>query len=162
HERVEGGEAVTAGTLGAITADLFAEAFGDEVEVDRERVGVTWAQYPHLTSSFYVFQYATGIAGANALAARMLDGEPGAADDALSGQLGAAVAVKAFDQVGPLGVAFGRIVFAALALALFVRATRSGAARPGRAGLRTIAAFGVALAVMNTTFYEGIARLPLA
>ena len=61
-------------------ADLFAEGFGPDVELDRERVGITWAQFGHLYEPFYVYQYATGISGAHALARGVLDGEPGAAE----------------------------------------------------------------------------------
>lgn len=70
HERVERGEALTAQSLIKLMAELFQEGYGDGVEVDTDRVGITWAQFPtHLYANFYVFQYATGISGANALAA---------------------------------------------------------------------------------------------
>lgn len=81
HERAEKGQPLTADVMSGLLADLFAEGYGDEVEMDRERVGITWAQFPtHLYMNFYVYQYATGISGAHALARRVLDGEPGAAD----------------------------------------------------------------------------------
>lgn len=81
HQRVERGEALTASTLMALMTDLFREAYGDEVVVDEDRVGITWAQFPtHLYSNFYVFQYATGISGAHALAEGIRAGKPGAAD----------------------------------------------------------------------------------
>ena len=45
-------------------------------DLDRQRSGITWAQFhTHLYSNFYVYQYATGIAGAHALAERVLDGK---------------------------------------------------------------------------------------
>jgi oligoendopeptidase F len=76
HERVERGEALSADTLIGLMADLFAEGYGGEVEFDRERIGITWAQFPtHLYSNFYVFQYTTGIGAAHALAQRVLDGD---------------------------------------------------------------------------------------
>ncbi len=80
HERVWRGEALSAKTLNALMADLFIEAFGPEVTLDRERVGSTWMQFStHLYANFYVWQYATGIAGANALASRVLtEGKPAA------------------------------------------------------------------------------------
>ena len=88
HERVERGEALTADSLNELMAGLMLEVYGDEVEVrpgDRERIGSTWAQFhTHLYSNFYVYQYATGIAGANWLAERVLEGEPGAADSYLA------------------------------------------------------------------------------
>ncbi len=84
HERVERGESPGADDMIGKMADLFAEGFGDEVEMDRERVGITWAQFhTHLYSSFYTYQYATGISAAHALAARVMSAEEGAVDDYL-------------------------------------------------------------------------------
>ena len=82
HERVWRGEALTAPVLNDLMADLFAEAFGPSVEIDRARIGSTWMQFStHLYANFYVFQYATGISGAHALATRVLqNGEPAAQD----------------------------------------------------------------------------------
>ncbi len=86
HERVERGEPLTAAALMALMTDLFREAYGDgAVEIDADRVGITWAQFPtHLYANFYVYQYATGLSGAHALAERVLAGEPGARDDYLA------------------------------------------------------------------------------
>ncbi len=79
HGRAERGEPLTAGSFIDLMADLFAEGYGDEVAMDRRRTGSTWAQFStHLYSNFYVYQYATGIAGANALARGVLDGSEGA------------------------------------------------------------------------------------
>ena len=80
HERVARGEGLTAELLCDRMADLFAEGFGPDVELDRERVGITWAQFGHLYEPFYVYQYATGISGAHALARGVLEGEAGAAE----------------------------------------------------------------------------------
>jgi oligoendopeptidase F len=79
HELVEQGQGLTADLLDGRMADVFAEAYGPDFDVDRERVGITWAQFSHLYAPFYVYQYATGISGAHALARGVLDGEPGAA-----------------------------------------------------------------------------------
>jgi oligoendopeptidase F len=84
HQRVESGQGLNADSMIALMADLFAEGYGDEVEVDRERVGITWATFGHLYIDYYVYQYATGISGAHALAARIQAGEPGAVEDYLS------------------------------------------------------------------------------
>jgi oligoendopeptidase F len=84
HERVERGEGLTADLLDERMADFFAEAYGPDFEFDRERVGITWAQFSHLYAPFYVFQYATGISGAHALAQRLLSGTPDAAMDYLN------------------------------------------------------------------------------
>jgi oligoendopeptidase F len=81
HERVEAGGALTAAYLIDLMADLFAEGYGDQVVVDRPRVGSTWMQFStHLYANFYVYQYATGISGAHALARGVLAGEDGAAE----------------------------------------------------------------------------------
>jgi oligoendopeptidase F len=80
HERAARGEGLTADLMCERTADLFAEAFGPGVELDRERVGITWAEFPHLYEPFYVFQYATGISAANALALGVTSGQPGAVE----------------------------------------------------------------------------------
>ncbi len=73
HERQERGEPLTADGMDGLLADLFAEGYGGEVEMDRARVGNTWAQFPtHLYANFYVYQYATGISGAEALASAVL------------------------------------------------------------------------------------------
>jgi oligoendopeptidase F len=80
HERVERGEGLTAELLEQRTSDFFAEAYGPDFVFDRERVGITWAQFSHLYQPFYVFQYATGISGAHALARGVLGGGPAAAE----------------------------------------------------------------------------------
>ena len=79
HERAERGQPLSADVMNGLLADLFEEGYGGEVVVDRDRVGITWAQFhTHLYSNFYVYQYATGISAANALAERVLGGVPGA------------------------------------------------------------------------------------
>ncbi len=84
HLRVERGEGLTAGDMNALMADLFAEGYGDALAVDRERDGITWATFGHLYTDYYVYQYATGISGAHALARGVLDGQPGAVEHYLS------------------------------------------------------------------------------
>jgi oligoendopeptidase F len=85
HERVERGESFNADQLIELMADLFAEGYGGEVEMDRARTGITWAEFSsHLYANFYVYQYATGISGAHALARGVLEGKPGAAENYLA------------------------------------------------------------------------------
>jgi inner membrane transporter RhtA len=74
--------------------------------------------------------------------------------------LGPAFAVLLFARVAPLGVAWLRIASAAIVFALWRRPWRAlrGA---DRATVLLIAALGAVLAVMNSCFYEAIARLPL-
>jgi oligoendopeptidase F len=107
HERVERGEAVTADDLTNLMADLMLEVYGDEVVVegaDRDRVGSTWAQFhTHLYMNFYVYQYATGIAGANWLAERVLRGEAGAREAYLE-MLSAGSSVYPLDALRSAGV----------------------------------------------------------
>lgn len=84
HERTWRREGVTANEMIAYMTTLFREGYGDEVAIDHDRIGITWAQFPtHMYLNFYVYMYATGISGANALAERVLNGEAGAVEDYL-------------------------------------------------------------------------------
>jgi inner membrane transporter RhtA len=82
--------------------------------------------------------------------------------------LGPALAVLLFTRIEPLGVAWLRIVSAALVLALWRRPWRL-VVRRGRDARRSLdsrtarllVAWGVIFAVMNATFYLAIDRLPL-
>lgn len=81
HERAERGEALGADTLNGLMAELFADAYGDGIAMEEDRVGSTWAQFhTHLYARFYVYQYATGISGAHALAGRIQEGEADAGE----------------------------------------------------------------------------------
>jgi oligoendopeptidase F len=81
HGRVERGEPLSAEGLIELMADLLAEAYGPDVEMDRRRTGILWATFStHLYRNFYPYQYATGIAAANALADGVLTGGPEAAE----------------------------------------------------------------------------------
>ncbi|MEP7285158.1 MAG: oligoendopeptidase F [Chloroflexota bacterium] len=84
HERVERGEAPAADDLNTLMADLFTEAYGNEMVVDHDRVGITWSQFPHLYANFYVFQYATGISAAHSLANGILTGKPNSVENYLN------------------------------------------------------------------------------
>ncbi len=103
HQRAERGQGLTAEDLNSLTADLFAEGYGTEMHVDRERVGLTWATFGHLYQDYYVYQYATGIAGAQALAARVLAGAPGAVE-AYRGFLGGGGSGYSLDLLRRAGV----------------------------------------------------------
>jgi inner membrane transporter RhtA len=74
---------------------------------------------------------------------------------AVSPQIGAAFAVTLFDELGPGGAAFLRLAFAAIVLWAIWRPRLTG-------DLRLAGAFGVALGLMNWSFYEAIDRIPLA
>ena len=73
---------------------------------------------------------------------------------AVSPQVGAALAVTLFDQLGPAGAAFLRLSLAAIVLWAIWRPRLTG-------DLRLAGAFGVALGLMNWSFYEAIDRIPL-
>jgi inner membrane transporter RhtA len=75
-----------------------------------------------------------------------------------STQLGAAIAKSLFDELGTTGTVLLRLAFAALALVLL---WRPGLRRLARGDLALVAAFGLALAGMNLSFYAAIDRLPL-
>ena len=81
HQRVEQGAPISAQSMIDLTANLFKEGYGDEVEFDHDRIGITWAQFGHMYMNFYVYQYATGISGAHALVDRvMAEGNPAVED----------------------------------------------------------------------------------
>ena len=75
--------------------------------------------------------------------------------------LGPSFAVLLFQHVGPLGVAWLRIATAALVFALWRRPWRLWASADRRTKALIIA-LGITLALMNSTFYLAIDRLPLA
>jgi inner membrane transporter RhtA len=73
-------------------------------------------------------------------------------------QFGAAFAKTLFDEVGPGGTVFLRVLFAALILcALWRPSLRGRSARDWR----LILAYGFVLVAMNFTYYESLDRIPL-
>ncbi len=66
HNRAEQGEPLTADTLSAIYHGLVEKYYGGETVID-ELIDIEWARIPHFYSSFYVYQYATGISAACAI-----------------------------------------------------------------------------------------------
>jgi oligoendopeptidase F len=76
HEAAESGEALTADSLSAMYYDLNKLYHGPGVVSD-DIVKIEWARIPHFYSSFYVFQYATGISAATALSRQIInEGKP--------------------------------------------------------------------------------------
>jgi inner membrane transporter RhtA len=73
-------------------------------------------------------------------------------------QFGAAFAKTIFDEVGPGGTVFLRVLFAAVVLVAIWRPAVRGRTR---ADWRLIALFGLCLGAMNLAFYEAIERIPL-
>jgi len=74
HERAEAGKALNADIMTDICADYFAEGYGDEIQFEKDKTGITWAQFQHMYMNFYVFQYATGISAAHALVKGIQEG----------------------------------------------------------------------------------------
>lgn len=78
HAIAEAHEPLTADGMGAIMHELFVRGYGPDGYADPARDGIVWAQFPHLYSCYYVYQYASGIAAANALAELVLHGDSAA------------------------------------------------------------------------------------
>jgi oligoendopeptidase F len=80
HERVEGGEVLTGESLTETYLDLLRtyHGEGEGVMAIRPEYASEWGAIPHMYYDFYVYQYATGIVAATALARGVLDGAAGA------------------------------------------------------------------------------------
>ena len=74
-------------------------------------------------------------------------------------QFGAALAKTIFDEAGPAGTVFLRVLFAAIVLMAIWRPALRGRTR---ADWRLIALFGLTLGGMNLAYYEALERIPLA
>jgi oligoendopeptidase F len=103
HARAEAGQALTADGMTDLLAGLFRRGYGAAGTQDDAREGVQWAQFSHLYGNFYVYQYASGIAAANALADALLAGEAGAAERYLQ-FLSAGNALYALDALKLAGI----------------------------------------------------------
>jgi oligoendopeptidase F len=79
YTRLEAGKGITAQDMNTLMTELFAEGYGGEVNIDADRIGITWAQFVHLYAPYYVYAYATGISAAHAIADKILKGETDAA-----------------------------------------------------------------------------------
>lgn len=76
HSKVENGDVLTPDKLCKLYKDIYQKYWGDKMVVDEEE-SYTWARVPHFYYNFYVYQYATGFAASEALAAKVkLEGEP--------------------------------------------------------------------------------------
>jgi oligoendopeptidase F len=84
HARVERGEALTAESMLTAMADLYRQGYGEAVVLDPERMGITWATFGHLYGDFYIYQYATGMAAAAALARQIREEGPPAIERLLT------------------------------------------------------------------------------
>lgn len=73
HQLAEKDIPITPGQLRVEYRKLNAKYFGSNVVIDDE-AEIEWARIPHFYYNFYVFQYATGISAALALADRVVQG----------------------------------------------------------------------------------------
>ena len=78
HEIVEEGRSLTPELLDELYGSLCTSYFGEDVALDPE-IRKEWSRIPHFYYDFYVYQYATGFAAAQALSQRILT-EHGADD----------------------------------------------------------------------------------
>jgi oligoendopeptidase F len=79
HELSEAGEALTPDRLDELYHGLKSDYYAPAVVDDR--IAREWMRIPHFYQAYYVYQYATGISAANAIADRILEeGESAAAD----------------------------------------------------------------------------------
>lgn len=76
HRRIEAGEAMTADSFSEFYLDLNKRYFGPDVVMD-DLIALEWSRIPHFYSSFYVYQYATGLSASAALSQQILtEGRP--------------------------------------------------------------------------------------
>ena len=82
HDLVDKGEALTGSRFTEIYGDLLRRYHGHDqgvLKID-DLYAVEWAYIPHFYYDFYVYQYATSIAGGSLLASDIIEGKPGAAE----------------------------------------------------------------------------------
>ena len=104
YERVESGAALTADDLSHEYLSVARAYYGhpDVVTVD-DRYGIEWAYVPHFYYNFYVFQYATGIVAATALASAIRETDS-AKEAYRTGLLEAGCATSPVDTLRNAGV----------------------------------------------------------
>ncbi len=79
HQIVEHGEGLTQDRLTSEYARLVSEYYGPDLVID-DQVSVEWSRIPHFYRAFYVYQYATGLIAATALASGICSGDGDACD----------------------------------------------------------------------------------
>ncbi len=86
HEMVEAGEALSGEKMTGVYEQLLRQYHGADAGVMtiEPAYAVEWAFIPHFYRNFYVFQYATSIAGGTRFAERFLAGDEQARDDYLA------------------------------------------------------------------------------
>ena len=86
HQLVEQGEALSGDKMSELYEELVRQYHGsdNDVLIYDPAYSIEWAFIPHFYRNFYVFQYATSIAGGTMFAERFLTGDEQARDDYLA------------------------------------------------------------------------------
>ncbi len=79
HEKLESGEALTSDFYNSMARDIYTRYYGPDFEMD-PLYDINWCRIPHFYYNFYVYQYATGIAAATAIAQKIISGDIEARD----------------------------------------------------------------------------------
>ena len=105
HELVEAGEALSGEKMTEVYEELIRQYHGSDegVLTYDQAYAIEWAYIPHFYRNFYVFQYATSIAGGTMFAERFLDGDQQARDDYLA-VLSAGGSRYAYDLLREYGI----------------------------------------------------------
>jgi oligoendopeptidase F len=82
HETAQAGEAITGDRLASLYLDITRKYYGHDagVVVVDDYIAHEWSYIPHFYRDFYVFQYATSLTAAEALAAKVRSGDAAARD----------------------------------------------------------------------------------
>ena len=102
HEAVERGEGLSPDWMTREYARLLSEYYGPDLVLD-DQVAHEWSRVPHFYRGFYVYQYATGLIAATALARAILSGDEEARRRYL-GFLAAGSSKDSLDLLGDAGV----------------------------------------------------------
>lgn len=73
HKTDQDGKPLTQATIAEIYGAINQKYYGKDVVQD-EQIAYEWARIPHFYMNYYVYQYATGMAAATALADKILNG----------------------------------------------------------------------------------------
>ena len=83
HQIIERGEAISGKKLSDLYLGLLRKYYGHDKGITNidELYGIEWAYIPHMYYNFYVYQYATSMAGGTMFSKRIMDGDPKASKD---------------------------------------------------------------------------------
>ncbi len=80
HSAQANGQILSCQYLNDTYFNINKKYYGENVNYD-QRIALEWSRIPHFYSSFYVYQYATGISAASVFAKRILDKENNAVEN---------------------------------------------------------------------------------